>query len=99
MKSKSAVLSCNAKGLPIASTDEVPPECGVMLWEAQRLHVLRMAPKRSVPNLPFALWMALAKATPLPGYTQAATEWANQAMRNDHTHPNQPPKPSLLDHE
>ena len=26
---------------------------------------MRHAPKRAVPELPFALWMALAKATPL----------------------------------
>ena len=31
-----------------------------------RLDVVRHAPRRAVPDLPFALWMALAKATPLP---------------------------------
>jgi hypothetical protein len=73
------VLGCNAKGAPIADADEVPTECGVMLWQAERLHVLRVAPKRAVPELPFALWMALAKATPLPGYAQAAADWGDQA--------------------
>ncbi len=80
------VLGCSARGLPIAHADEVPHECGVMLWQEQRLHVLRMAPKRSVPALPVALWMALAKATPLPGYSQAAVEWADQAMLTDAMH-------------
>ena len=74
---------CNAKGAPIADEDEVPTECGVMLWQAERLHVLRVAPKRAVPGLDFALWMALAKATPLPGYAQAAADWGDQALLSD----------------
>ena len=47
--------------------EEVPPECGVMQWEADdRLAVLRPAPRRTVERLPFHVWMALARATPLP---------------------------------
>jgi hypothetical protein len=61
------VLGCNAKGLRRLQTKtKCHTECGVMLWqEPSGLHVLRVAPKRAVPELPFALWMALAKATPL----------------------------------
>ncbi len=60
------VLGCDARGRPIAQADEVPPACGVMYAMADgRLEVARHAPVRSVPDLPFALWMALAKATPL----------------------------------
>jgi len=59
------VLGCNAKGKPIAEADEIPLECGVMLFDGQRLDVARSAPKRPVAELPFSVWMALAKATPL----------------------------------
>lgn len=61
------VLGRDAKGRAIASPEEVPPECGVMQWEADdRLAVLRPAPRRTVERLPFHVWMALARATPLP---------------------------------
>ena len=59
------VLGCNAKGQPIGREDEVPPECGVMIAEPDGLHVARNAAKRSTQDLPFAVWMALAKATPV----------------------------------
>jgi hypothetical protein len=60
------VLGCDARGKPIASPDEVPAECGVMVAEGERLTVARAAPRRSREGLPFGVWMALAKATPLP---------------------------------
>ncbi len=60
------VLGCDAKGRPIASPDEVPVECGVLQLQDEQLVVLRNAPKRAVADLPFAMWMALAKATALP---------------------------------
>ena len=51
----------------IAEAAEVPPECGVMIAEPARLVVARSAPKR--PATPgFALWMALARATPVEGW-------------------------------
>ena len=60
------VLGCDARGRPIAQADEVPLACGVInAMPDGRLEVARHAPVRSVPDLPFALWMALAKATPL----------------------------------
>jgi hypothetical protein len=46
---------------------DVPEECGVMVALADRFETLRAAPTRSLPfeaGLPFALWMALARATP-----------------------------------
>ena len=58
------VLGCNTKGEPIAAADEIPTECGVMMCIDKRLEVVRMAPKRAMPELPFATWMALAKAVP-----------------------------------
>ncbi|MDP2033200.1 MAG: hypothetical protein Q8K29_07280 [Polaromonas sp.] len=61
------VLGCNAKGQPIAGPDEVPPECGVLQVEGNGLRVLRAAPRRSRQSLPFGVWLALAKATPLGG--------------------------------
>jgi len=60
------VLGCNAKGKPIAEADEIPAECGVMVFDEQRLEVVRVAPKRPSLQLPFAVWMALAKAVPVP---------------------------------
>jgi len=61
------VLGCDAKGRPIAEPDEVPAECGVMLFERGRLAVARAAQRRSRSSLPFGVWMALAKATPVAG--------------------------------
>ncbi|WP_347880313.1 hypothetical protein [Ottowia testudinis] len=59
------VLGQDARGRPIGSADEVPSECGVMHCEGGRLIVARAAPRRPVERLPFAVWMALARATPL----------------------------------
>ena len=61
------VLGCDAKGRPIGAEDEVPAECGVMVMEHQRLAVARPAPRRTRQNLPFDVWIALAKATPVKG--------------------------------
>ncbi len=61
------VLGCDAKGRPIASADEVPVECGVMLFENQRLVVARAAPRQARQQLPFGVWIALAKASPVAG--------------------------------
>ena len=63
----------------IAEPDEIPPECGVMIeHRAGGLEVLRPAPSRAMPfeaGLPFPMWMALARATPL-----AAPEDAQQML-------------------
>lgn len=59
------VLGCDCKGRPIGQEDDVPPECGVMIAEPDRLHVARNAAKRSAREKPFAIWMALAQATPV----------------------------------
>jgi len=56
----------------IAEADEVPPDCGVMVAHGQdfaSIEVLRSAPVRAMAGetgLPFAVWMALARATPVP---------------------------------
>jgi hypothetical protein len=53
----------------IAEPDEIPADCGVMIaregrdGEHRELDVARAAPKRAM-QMPFALWMALARATP-----------------------------------
>ena len=60
------VLGSDARGKLIAQEHEVPAECGVLLDLSGRLEVARNAPKRSCTDLPFAVWMALAKATALP---------------------------------
>ena len=58
------VLGQDAKGRPIASPDEIPPECGVMQLEGERLVVAREAPRRALERLPFHVWMALARSGP-----------------------------------
>lgn len=59
------VLGCDAKGRPIAEPDEIPAECGVLVLQGARLVAARPAPRRARSTLPFGVWMALAKATPL----------------------------------
>jgi hypothetical protein len=66
------VLGCDARGRSIAAPDEIPAECGVMLLENGRLVVARAAPRRSRDGLPFGVWMALAKATPVAGLDENA---------------------------
>jgi len=75
------VLGSDRKGRAIAQADEVPPECGVLHAAPDgQLEVLRHARQRTVPDLPFALWMALAKATPLPPQAWSPTDDPDQAM-------------------
>ena len=59
------VLGRDSRGYPIGKANEIPLECGVMVVQSGRLEVTRNAPKRAVPDLPTAVWMALAKATPV----------------------------------
>lgn len=61
------VLGCDAKGRCIAAPEEIPPECGVLVSDGLSLQVARPAPRRPVARLPFGVWMALAKATPVAG--------------------------------
>lgn len=63
------VLGCDAGGLPIGTAEEIPTECGVMLARDGKLSVLRAAPRRPRQALPFGVWLALAKATPVAGLT------------------------------
>ena len=51
----------------IAEPDEIPPECGVLVATDDGLDVARPAPRRAM-QMPFGLWMALARATPLDGW-------------------------------
>ncbi len=61
------VLGNDAKGRCIGEADEIPAECGVMVMQGGRLTVARSAPRRARQQLPFAVWVALAKATPVAG--------------------------------
>jgi len=49
----------------IGDSDDVPEDYGVMVERGGMLDVLRPAPRRAL-RLPFATWMALARATPEP---------------------------------
>ena len=62
------VLGCDSKGKPVGEPDEIPFECGMMVFANDKLEVVRMAPKREAKGLPFAVWMALAKAAPAIRY-------------------------------
>lgn len=66
------VLGCDARGRCIAAPEQVPAECGVLVLELGRLVVARAAPRRSRNGLPFGVWMALAKATPVAGLDEDA---------------------------
>ena len=61
------VLGNDGRGRCIADADEVPAHCGVMVLQAERLVVARAAPRQQRQELPFAVWLALAKATPVTG--------------------------------
>ncbi len=62
----------------IARADEIPPECGVMFASNGALDVARPAPKRAL-RLPFAAWMALARATPVESWrTDEAQRWLGE---------------------
>ena len=78
------VLGCDTKGRPIGQEDDVPPECGVMIAEPDRLHVVRNAVKRSARELPFAIWMALAKATPVSFGDAVSGNDASQSELTEH---------------
>jgi hypothetical protein len=66
------VLGCDARGRCIATPEEVPAECGVLVLEHDRLQVARAAPRRARNGLPFGVWMALARATPIAGLGEDA---------------------------
>ena len=66
------VLGRDARGRCIASPDEVPQGCGVLVLEGERLAVARPALHRPVQRLPFAVWLALAKAQPVAGFDELA---------------------------
>jgi hypothetical protein len=61
------VLGCDARGRCIADPGEVPATCGVLVVDGSRLAVARAAPRAHRAALPFGVWMALAKATPVGG--------------------------------
>lgn len=61
------VLGRDARGRCIGSAQEIPESCGVMVIEGERLVVARAAPRARRSALPFGVWMALAKATPVAG--------------------------------
>jgi hypothetical protein len=67
----------------IADPSEVPPECGVILASGAALDVARPAPKRAM-KLPFGVWMALARATPVDGCeAHEAQGWLGDAIADD----------------
>ncbi|MEJ8856958.1 hypothetical protein WKW79_20450 [Variovorax robiniae] len=68
------VLGNDAKGRCIASPDEIPEGCGVLVFEGGRLSVARSALHRPVQRIPFSVWMALAKAQPVIGFDEDAQD-------------------------
>jgi hypothetical protein len=68
----------------IAEPDEVPAECGVMVARGPGfadLEVTRPAPTRPMAfeaGLPFAVWMALARAVPVPWPDDSEQRWLGE---------------------
>lgn len=60
------VLGLNTQGKPIAQPEDIPIECGVMLATGSGIETLRRALPQPFEGLRFDVWMALAKAAPLP---------------------------------
>jgi len=86
------VLGCDRSGHPIAQPNEIPVECGVMVFQNNQFEVTRMAPKRPISQLPFPVWMELAKATPrraseLEGDQMGFTLVDSTVDRNTHQPP------------
>jgi hypothetical protein len=50
----------------IGTPADIPPDFGVIEQQGNALNCLRPAPRRAM-SLPFSVWMALAKATPVKG--------------------------------
>jgi len=73
------VLGCDARGRAIGEASEIPETCGVMvvLGEGQdsRLSVVRTAPRQVRAQLPFGVWLSLAKATPVKGLNDEDQQW------------------------
>jgi hypothetical protein len=67
------VLGADARGRAIGEPDEVPGECGVLMLQPEgRLTVARPARRPARAGLPFGVWMALARATPVAGTDEDA---------------------------
>lgn len=68
----------------IAQPEEVPLTCGVIVelpeGEGGGLVRLRAAPARPFASLPFAVWMALARATPFAPHTAQVDEAAQTGL-------------------
>ena len=63
----------------IARADEIPPECGVLVASDAGLEVARAAPRRPA-RMTLAIWMALARATPLDGWRFEEEEEEEEAQ-------------------
>lgn len=66
------VLGCDARGRAIGEPEEIPGDCGVLVVQGERLAVARPAVRPARGGLPFGVWMALAKATPVRGCDEDA---------------------------
>ena len=68
----------------IAEPDEVPADCGVLLAHGDDfagLEIVRPAPARTMPfeaGLPFAVWMALARAAPVAWPDEPTQRWLGE---------------------
>lgn len=74
------VLGCNAKGKPIGTPDEIPAPCGVMFCVDGKLDIIRNAQRRAAVQLPFDVWMALAKAAPFKGFSPPQEALVDQTL-------------------
>ena len=81
------VLGCDRRGRSIADADEVPVTRGVMESANNKLVVVRPVPKRAVRQLPFGIWMALAKAVPVQACSLTEGGVGDQAPLRIAQHP------------
>jgi hypothetical protein len=74
----------------IGEADEIPVECGVMIARGAgfaELEVARPAPARAMPfeaGLPFAVWMALARAVSVPEPDDEVQRWLGEPPDERH---------------
>jgi hypothetical protein len=68
------VLGADAKGRSIGEPEEIPEGCGVLLVQGERLVLARQAARARRAAIPFGIWMALAKATPVQGADEDTQE-------------------------
>ncbi|MBL0420196.1 hypothetical protein JI739_07530 [Ramlibacter sp. AW1] len=91
------VLGQDARGRSIGEPDEIPAECGVLMASGGRLVLARAPAAGPRDKLPFAVWMALAKATPVADEADDAQGLLGEPQSPSPSAPPEPPSAPSLD--